>query len=80
MASDCKACHQLDTTVVGPAFTGVSQRYQGKPNEIPRLANKIITGGSGVWGKHYMNAHPQLSKDQATSIVKYIFSLAAATN
>jgi cytochrome c len=76
MASDCKACHRFDTTVVGPAFIAVSQRYQNKPNDIPRLANKIITGGSGVWGEHYMNAHPQLSKDQTTSIVKYILSLA----
>jgi len=76
MTSDCKACHRFDTTVIGPAFTAVSQRYQNKPDEIPRLASKIITGGSGVWGEHYMNAHPQLSKDQTTSIVKYILSLA----
>ncbi|MEP6596210.1 MAG: ThuA domain-containing protein, partial [Ginsengibacter sp.] len=75
-ASDCKACHQLDKTVVGPAFFEVSKRYQGKPNVIPSLANKIITGGAGVWGDHYMNAHPQLSKEEATGIVKYIFSLA----
>ncbi|TKK68810.1 carbohydrate-binding protein [Ilyomonas limi] len=75
MMSDCKACHQFDTTVIGPAFTAVAQRYQNKPGEIPRLANKIITGGSGVWGEHYMNAHPQLSKDQTTAIVKYILSL-----
>jgi len=76
MISDCKACHRFDTTVIGPAFTAIAQRYQNKPNEIPRLANKIITGGSGVWGEHYMNAHPQLSKDQTTTIVKYILSLA----
>jgi len=74
-ASDCKACHRFDTTVIGPAFIEVSKRYQGKPNEIPRLASKIITGGAGVWGNHYMNAHPQLSKDDAVKAVKYILSL-----
>lgn len=74
-ASDCKACHQLDKTVVGPAFTEIAKRYEGKPAMIPALANKIITGGAGVWGNHYMNAHPQLSKDNAALIVKYILSL-----
>ncbi len=76
MLSDCKACHRFDTSVVGPAFTAIARRYQNKLSEIPRLANKIITGGAGVWGEHYMNAHPQLSKEQATTIVKYIMSLA----
>ena len=75
-ASDCKACHQLDKTVVGPAFTEVAKKYADKPNEIPRLANKIIMGGAGVWGNHYMNAHPQLSKENAATIIKYILSLA----
>jgi cytochrome c len=73
--SDCKACHQFDTTVVGPSFIAISKRYKDKPSEIPRLASKIITGGAGVWGNHYMNAHPQLSKEDATNIVNYILSL-----
>ena len=74
--SDCGACHQFDKTVIGPAFTEVAKRYNNKPGEIPRLAGKIITGGAGVWGNHYMNAHPQLSKESAATIVKYILSLA----
>jgi cytochrome c len=75
-ASDCQACHRFDTTVIGPAFIEVSKRYQGKTSEIDRLASKIIMGGSGVWGNHYMNAHPQLSKDDAIRAVRYILSLA----
>ena len=75
-ASDCKACHTVDHTVVGPALTAIAEKYKSKQNEISRLASKIITGGAGVWGNHYMNAHPQLSKDNAAIIVKYILSLA----
>ncbi|HEY6976773.1 MAG TPA: carbohydrate-binding protein, partial [Chitinophagaceae bacterium] len=67
--------HRFDSTVIGPAFIEVSKRYQGRPNEIPGLANKIIIGGAGVWGNHYMNAHPQLSKEDAINAVKYILSL-----
>jgi len=76
MASDCKACHQIDKYVLGPAFIDVAKRYESKPDVISKLANKIITGGTGVWGTtHYMTAHPQLSKENAATIVKYILSL-----
>jgi cytochrome c len=73
--SDCKACHQLNAKSVGPAFMLVSQKYAGDKTAISRLANKIITGGGGVWGDHAMNAHPQLSREDATEIVKYVLSL-----
>ena len=76
-SADCKACHMVDHTVIGPAFTAIAAKYTNKPGEIARLAGKIITGGAGVWGNdHYMNAHPQLSKENAATIVKYILSLA----
>lgn len=75
-AADCKACHQVDKYVLGPAFIDISKRYENKPDVIAKLATKIITGGTGVWGTtHYMTAHPQLSKDNAATIVKYILSL-----
>lgn len=73
--NDCKACHTYDHTVVGPAFTAISEKYKNAPGEVSRLASKIITGGAGVWGNHYMNAHPQISKEDAVTIVKYILSL-----
>jgi cytochrome c len=77
-ASDCKACHQLDKKSVGPAFMEVSKKYQGDKNAVAKLANKVIIGGGGVWGDHAMNAHPQLSVDEATEIVKYVLSLSTA--
>jgi len=41
------------------------------------LANKIINGGSGVWGEHAMNAHPQLSKEEAAEMVKYVLMVSS---
>ena len=33
-----------------------------------------VTGGTGVWGStHYMTAHPQLSKENAATIVNIFF-------
>ncbi len=73
--SDCKACHQVNAKSVGPSFMQVSQKYINDKNAPGYLANKIITGGSGVWGEHAMSAHPQFSKEDATEIVKYVLTI-----
>ena len=73
--SDCKACHQMNAKSVGPSFMMVSQRYGNDKNAIGYLSNKIITGGGGAWGEHAMSAHPQLSKEDAMEIVKYVLSV-----
>jgi cytochrome c len=73
--SDCKACHQLNAKSVGPSFAAVSTRYKMDKNAVGYLANKIITGGGGVWGEHAMSAHPQLSKEEASEMVKYVLSV-----
>jgi cytochrome c len=75
--SDCKACHQTNAKSVGPSYMDISKKYLGNQNAIGILANKIITGGSGVWGEHAMSAHPQISKDDAMEIVKYVVSVSA---
>lgn len=74
-SSDCKACHQLNAKSVGPSFMRVSMKYINDKNAPNYLANKIITGGSGVWGEHAMSAHPQFSKEDATEIVKYVLTV-----
>lgn len=74
--SDCKACHQLNQKSIGPAFMDISKRYQNDENAVATLANKVITGGGGVWGTDIMNAHPQLSKEESREIIKYVLSLA----
>ena len=73
--SDCKACHQVDAKSVGPSFTEISKKYRDDKTATAKLANKIIIGGGGVWGEHAMSAHPQLSREETTEMVKYIFSL-----
>ena len=76
--SDCKACHQLNAKSVGPSYMDISKKYYGNQNAISILANKIITGGSGVWGEHAMSAHPQISREDATEIVKYVVSVSVS--
>ncbi|KAB7732977.1 carbohydrate-binding protein [Rudanella paleaurantiibacter] len=73
--SDCKACHQVAAKSVGPSFTEVAKRYRDDKTAIAKLANKVIIGGGGVWGEHAMSAHPQLSREEATEMIKYVLSL-----
>ncbi|WP_285010230.1 ThuA domain-containing protein [Pedobacter faecalis] len=75
--SDCKACHQLDAKSVGPSFVQISKRYAANKAAVDLLSKKIIKGGGGVWGPHAMSAHPQISTEEASEMVKYILSLTA---
>lgn len=74
-ASDCKSCHAMNIKSVGPSFNEISKKYSKDANAISILSNKIIKGGGGVWGPHAMSAHPQISIENANSMVKYILSL-----
>ncbi len=76
--SDCMACHRTDTKLVGPAFKEVAQRYAGH-NILETLAQKIITGGKGVWGEVVMPPHPSLTSAEATTLAQYVLSLSSAS-
>lgn len=72
---DCKGCHKEDDKSIGPSFKQVSDKYAKDPRAVNYLAEKVIKGGSGVWGDVAMAAHPTLSQDEAKQIVSWILSL-----
>ena len=72
---DCKACHSMDKTSVGPTYKSISMRYAGQKDIEKTLAKKVIEGGSGNWGERAMSAHPAISFDDAQEMVNYILSL-----
>jgi cytochrome c len=73
--NDCKSCHIIDKKSVGPSYQDIARKYKRDREGQERIAAKIISGGSGVWGDHAMSAHPQLSGQDAMTMVKYIVSL-----
>ncbi len=73
--SDCKACHAIDRKSIGPAYIDVAKKYKSG-TRLRALAQKVITGGGGVWGEQAMSAHPQLKLEEAEDMVRYIISLA----
>lgn len=78
--SDCKGCHALNKASTGPSFLQIADKYTSNENMVLPLANKIINGGGGVWGKNHMSAHPQIKQGDAEAMVRYILSLNNATN
>jgi cytochrome c len=74
--SDCFTCHKIDEVLVGPTYRSVANKYAGYSDTIvTHLANKIISGGTGVWGEVPMLPHPAISLDDAKAIVKYVLLL-----
>lgn len=73
--SDCIGCHNKDQKLVGPAYVDVAAKYALNDENVDHLVDKIIKGGQGVWGEIPMAPHASLSKDDATTMVKYILSL-----
>ncbi|HKZ68089.1 MAG TPA: c-type cytochrome [Chitinophagaceae bacterium] len=74
--SDCLTCHKVDEPLTGPTYRDVANKYADQaPGIIPVLAEKIIKGGSGVWGQVPMLPHPTISQADAETMVKYILLL-----
>ncbi|MCK6694751.1 MAG: PQQ-dependent sugar dehydrogenase, partial [Thermoanaerobaculia bacterium] len=79
-SSDCKACHDAERQINGPAYQSIAARYDSDKTAIPRLVSKVIKGGSGVWGDRAMSAHPQLKEQEAREMVRWILSLSDPAN
>ena len=73
--SDCMTCHNATTKIVGPSFADIAAKYANTADNITKLDNTIINGGSGVWGSIPMPSHPGLSKQDADKMVVYILSV-----
>ncbi len=73
--SDCLTCHKIDEKLTGPSYKDVAAKYAGSDTAVNYLSEKIIKGGSGVWGEVMMTPHPTLSKEDAEQMAKYILLL-----
>lgn len=69
----CMACHKVDAKVVGPAYKEVAAKYKGDKGAEAKLVDKVMKGGSGVWGAVPMPAN-NVTKEEATKLVKWVLS------
>jgi cytochrome c len=73
-AKNCMACHAINTKLVGPAFKDVAAKYAGQKDAETKLVQKVIKGGSGVWGPVPMPPNPQVSEAEAHQLVKWVLA------
>jgi cytochrome c len=72
---DCATCHKIEKKVVGPSYLDIAKKYPNNDKSTNYLSDKIIKGGTGVWGAIPMAPHAALKKEDAKKIAKYILSL-----
>ena len=75
LSLDCKTCHKIAEKSVGPAFTDVAKKYPHSKATIDKLSQKVINGGTGVWGDVVMPAHSALKPADAKQIISWILTL-----
>ena len=73
--NDCPSCHALERKSVGPSYTAIAARYEATDVVVKMLAERIILGSVGTWGEIPMTAHPELSKEDAEQMVKFVFTI-----
>jgi cytochrome c len=71
----CMACHATDKKIVGPAYKDVAAKYAGQKDAAAKLAEKIMKGGSGVWGQVPMPANPQVNAAEASQLAAWVLSI-----
>lgn len=74
-SKNCLMCHAVEKKVMGPAFKDVAQKYAGQKDAEAALSEKVMKGGSGVWGAMAMPPNPQVSAEEAKKLVQWILNL-----
>jgi cytochrome c len=64
-----------DTPSAGPPYKAVALKYKDDPTAATRLAEKVLTGGTGVWGQLPMPPHPQHTLAQTRQMIDWVLSL-----
>lgn len=72
---NCLACHAVDKKVIGPAYKDVAAKYAGDKDAVAKLTQKVLKGGSGVWGQVPMPPNTQVSEAEAKQLVQWVLSL-----
>lgn len=73
-SKNCLACHAVDKKVVGPGYKEVAAKYAGQKDASAKLADKIMKGGSGVWGAIPMPANPQVNAAEAKQLADWVLA------
>lgn len=71
---NCSSCHAVEKKLIGPSYREVAQKYQGDPAAEQQLIDKVVKGGSGVWGPVPMPPHPNVPREDVQAVVDWILA------
>ena len=82
----CANCHAIDTTVVGPAWRNIANKYRNKKSFSfagdtysleDGLVHKVSLGGNGHWGDQVMTSNDVEGKNQEEirALVRLVLAL-----
>jgi len=72
--SACMACHAVDRKMVGPSYKTVAAKHQGQADALEKVAARIKSGGSGVYGPVPMPAQPNLKDDELKLLAAWVLA------
>lgn len=74
-ASQCLACHQVDSGVVGPSYLDVALRYSDRADASAYLTETLRSGSTGVWGDIPMPPQVALKPEDSDKLIAAILGL-----
>jgi cytochrome c len=72
--SACLACHSADKKIVGPAFKDVAAKHTGQADALDKVAARIKSGGSGVYGPVPMPPQPTLKDEELKLLAAWVLA------
>ena len=72
--SACMACHAVDKKLVGPAFKDVAAKHKGQADALEKVAARIKSGGSGLYGPVPMPPQASLKDDELKLLAGWVLA------
>lgn len=72
--SACMACHAVERKLVGPSYKDVAAKHKGDADALAKVAARIKSGGSGVYGPIPMPAQPNLKDDELKLLAAWVLA------
>lgn len=72
--SACLACHAADKKLVGPAYKDVAAKHKGQADAVAKVAARIKSGGSGIYGPVPMPPQPNLKDDELKLLAEWVLA------
>ncbi|MCB2017718.1 MAG: c-type cytochrome [Hydrogenophaga sp.] len=72
--SACLSCHAADKKIVGPAYKDVAAKHKGQADALEKVAARIKSGGSGMYGPVPMPPQPSLKDDELKLLAEWVLA------